>query len=122
PVVPGPFRELVVGVVVAVHGQADLLEVVLALGAGGGLADLLDGGQEQADQDPDDREDDQHLDQGKATAVASHGSPPPNKRMPGYRLGAAAHQGPPQTAPEPATGRSGPRSAGRDLHGAATNP
>src|SRR5262249_9499772 len=48
---PGKFLD---GVVVGVHGQADLLEVVLALGAGGRLADLLDGGHQQADQDGDD--------------------------------------------------------------------
>src|SRR5262245_57276637 len=31
------------------------------------------------------------------------------------------YQGPPQTAAEPATGRSGPPSADRDLHGSAPN-
>src|SRR5438477_922476 len=44
-------RERLVGVVVGVHGEAELLEVVHALGAGGGLAHLLDGGEEQADED-----------------------------------------------------------------------
>ena len=34
------------GVVVVVERQADLLEVVLAAHPGGGLADLLDGGQQ----------------------------------------------------------------------------
>ena len=34
------------GVVVVVDGQADLLEVVDALGASGGLAGRLDGGQQ----------------------------------------------------------------------------
>ena len=42
-----------------VHGQADLFEVVLALGAAGRLAHLLDGRQEEADEDCDDRNDDQ---------------------------------------------------------------
>jgi len=46
-----------------VDGQAELLEVVLALRPLGGLADLLDGGQEQADQHRDDRYDHQQLDQ-----------------------------------------------------------
>ena len=43
--------------------EADLLQVVLALGPGGGLADLLHGGQQQADQDGDDRDDHQQLDE-----------------------------------------------------------
>ena len=51
------------GVVVVVDGQADLLQVVRALGPGGGLPDLLDGGQEQADQDGDDGDHHQQLDQ-----------------------------------------------------------
>jgi hypothetical protein len=41
-------------VVVGVEGEPELLEVVLALGPGGGLADLLDGRQEQPDQDGND--------------------------------------------------------------------
>src|SRR5262249_61648707 len=55
-------------VVVGVHGdrQADLLEVVPAGGPHGGLADLLDGRQEQADQDRDDGNDHQQLDQSHA--------------------------------------------------------
>jgi hypothetical protein len=40
-----------------------LLHVVRALHAGRGLADLLDCGEEQADQDRDDRDYDQQLDQ-----------------------------------------------------------
>jgi hypothetical protein len=55
-----------------VQRQADLVQVVLALEACGGLADLLDGGQEHADQDRDDRDDHQQLDQGEGTAV-THG-------------------------------------------------
>src|SRR5205814_414608 len=62
-------RERLVGVVVVVQGQADLLQVVLALGPHGGVADLLDGRQEQADQDGDDRDDDEQLDQREATPV-----------------------------------------------------
>src|SRR5581483_6252773 len=66
-----------VGSVVVVGGQADLLEIVRAAHSGGGLADLLDGGQQQADQDRDDRDHHQQLDQrepktGSPGAGASH--------------------------------------------------
>jgi hypothetical protein len=64
------------------HGQANLFEVVLARHSVGGFAHLLHGRQQQADEDPDDREDDQHLDQGKGSAMAPHGKPPSNKGMP----------------------------------------
>jgi hypothetical protein len=46
-----------------VHGQPPVAEVVLALGLVGGLAHLLDGGQQHADQDGDDGDDHQQLDQ-----------------------------------------------------------
>jgi hypothetical protein len=51
-----------------VQGEADLFEVVLALGPRGSGPDFLDGGQEQADQDGDDGGDHQQFDQGEATA------------------------------------------------------
>ena len=51
------------GVVEVVMGQADLLQVVGAADAGGGLADLLDGRQQQADQHRDDGDHHQQLDQ-----------------------------------------------------------
>ena len=47
----------------AVQGEADLLEVVGAFHAGGGLPHLLDGGQQQPDQHGDDRDHHQQLDQ-----------------------------------------------------------
>jgi hypothetical protein len=47
--------------VVVVTGEADLLEVVAALHAGGGLAHLLHRRQQQADQDGDDRNHHQQL-------------------------------------------------------------
>src|SRR5919198_1519086 len=53
-------------VVVVVERQADLLEVIRALHAIRRLADLLDGGQEQANEDRDDGDDDEQLDQGEA--------------------------------------------------------
>jgi hypothetical protein len=56
-------REAPVDAVVVVCGQAQLLQIVGALQAGGGLADLLDGGQEQADEDGDDGDHHQQLDQ-----------------------------------------------------------
>jgi hypothetical protein len=49
-----------------VHAQAHLLEVVAALRAGRGRPHLLDGRQQQADQDGDDRNDDEQLDQREA--------------------------------------------------------
>ena len=62
------------GTLVVVKGDAELLQVVLALGAGGGLADLLHGRQEQADQDGDDRNDYQQFDQReRATAPRTDG-------------------------------------------------
>jgi hypothetical protein len=48
-----------------VERQADLLQVVDALRPAGGLAGRLHGGEQQADQDRDDRDDDEQLDQGK---------------------------------------------------------
>jgi len=58
-----------------------LFEVIGALGASGSLADLLDSGQEQANQDGNDGDHHQQLDQretqGKGTQVqtTSHGIP-----------------------------------------------
>jgi hypothetical protein len=46
-----------------VDAEADLLEVVGALRPRGGLADLLDGGQQEADEDGDDGDHHQQLDQ-----------------------------------------------------------
>src|SRR5262249_53109810 len=59
-------RELVVRAVVVLGGEAELLEVVLAAHAVGGLADLLHRGQKQADQDRDDGNHHQQLDQREA--------------------------------------------------------
>src|SRR5262249_55972942 len=56
--------EIAKGVVVHVQGQAELVEVVPALDALGHGADLLDGGQQQPDQDGNDGEDDEQLNQG----------------------------------------------------------
>ena len=55
--------------VVVVDGQADLLQVVDALRAPGGLAGRLHGGQEQADQDGDDGDDDEQFDEREAVRV-----------------------------------------------------
>ena len=64
PVGKGPQR-----IVVVVDGQADLLEIVLALRAGGGFADLLHGRNEQTDQDGDDGDDNEQLDQREASTL-----------------------------------------------------
>src|SRR5262249_13454699 len=63
-----PRRQELVHVVVMVDGDADLLEVVSTLGAGGGFANLLHRRHQQADQDRDDRDHDEQLDQGEARA------------------------------------------------------
>ena len=73
-----PHREGLVLVVIVLGGQADLLEVVRALGTSRRLAGGLDGGQEQRDQDGDDRDHHQQLDQREAAgsglrSVRSHG-------------------------------------------------
>jgi hypothetical protein len=57
-------------VVAVVGAEADLLEVVLTLGPGGGFADLLHGGEEQSDQDGDDGDHDQQLNQREPAAAA----------------------------------------------------
>src|SRR5262249_47821079 len=59
PPLPAPRGEVPQPVVVVVEGQADLLEVVGALDAGGGVADLLHCRQQKAHQDGDDGNDDQ---------------------------------------------------------------
>src|SRR5262249_29993873 len=55
--------EVAVGRLVVVAGEGQLLELVRAGHAGGGLADLLDRRQQQADQDCNDGNDHQQLDQ-----------------------------------------------------------
>jgi hypothetical protein len=65
-VVAGLGRQTALRVVGVLHRQTDLSEVVLALGACGGLADFLHGGQQQADQDGDDGDHHQQLDQREA--------------------------------------------------------
>src|SRR5207253_6835295 len=71
--------QLAVGDFKVVYGQADLVQVVLALQAGGGLADFLHRGQEQPDEDGDDGDDDQQLDQREGTpksqSTLAHGTP-----------------------------------------------
>src|SRR5947199_54813 len=64
---------VVVGGGAVVEGDAQLVQVVLGLGAGGGLADLLDRGQEQADEDGDDGDDDQQLDEREAATLTTRG-------------------------------------------------
>jgi hypothetical protein len=49
---------MLIGVVVGVQGQTDLLQVVGAFGSCSRLADLLHCGEEQTDQDGDDGDDD----------------------------------------------------------------
>ena len=70
--VEAPGREPAVGAVVVVEGQADLLQVVLAAQPGGGLADLLHGGQEQADEHRDDGDHHQQLDQREPRSQPTH--------------------------------------------------
>ena len=58
-------RKEVVDIMIAVTGQAKLLEVVGALHAVGGLTHLLHRGQEQADQHRDDGNHHQELNEGE---------------------------------------------------------
>ena len=59
--------ETLVCAVVVLHGQPELLEVVGALDAIGGLAHPLHGRNQQADEDGDDANDNQQFDESKAT-------------------------------------------------------
>ena len=77
-------------IVEVVDRNPDLFEIDLATRAAGGLAGLLDGGEQQGDQDRDDRDDNQQFDQRKARAArtgshveSSRGWMP---REPGRRL------------------------------------
>src|SRR5207253_2777395 len=70
---PTSARESLVGVVVAVTGQADLLEVVQALVAVGRLADLLHRRDEQANEDGDNGDHHQQLDQREAGSASLSG-------------------------------------------------
>src|SRR5262245_21920117 len=64
-VVAAHWRECVVRRVVVVQAEADLLEIVGALHPVGGLPDLLNGREKQADQDRDDGDDDEEFDERK---------------------------------------------------------
>ena len=54
---------------VIVDGEAELLEVVLALRPGGGLAHLLNRREQQSNQDGDDGDDDEQFDEREPTAA-----------------------------------------------------
>jgi hypothetical protein len=58
--------------VVIVESQAVLLEVVAAAAASGRLTRRLNGGQEQADEGPDDRDDHQEFDERERPTNRSH--------------------------------------------------
>jgi hypothetical protein len=55
--------------------KPDLTEMILAMGFASPFSCSLDGGQEQRNQDPDDRNHDQKLDQRKCLAMESHERP-----------------------------------------------
>ena len=67
-------REHALGVVIAVQRQADLLQVVLAVGASSRLAGRLDGGRTSADQEADDGDDHQQFDEGEASILGRSGT------------------------------------------------
>src|SRR5262245_51001658 len=66
-------RQKAIGVLEVVDREPDLLEIVLALRAGGRLANFLNGRQQEADQDGDDGDYDQQLDQRECGATACDG-------------------------------------------------
>jgi hypothetical protein len=70
------WRQSTEGVVAIVSGNANLSKPARALETSGGFADLLDGGQEQADEDGDDGNHHQQLDQREAA-----GSPLRNRGL-----------------------------------------
>src|SRR5262245_50074187 len=100
---------MVVGVVV-VAGQADLPEVVGALRSGGGLAGLLDGGEEEPDEDGDDRDRHQQLDQRKCPSGTTATTTP---GLTG--AGAAVLLGDPRVPTSLVASHLGPRGSGTSL-------
>ncbi len=74
----GPARsttavhKVVVHVMIIVQSQAQLLEVVLALGAAGRLARLLDGRQQEGNEDRNDRNHHEQLNQCKSGPLSSN--------------------------------------------------
>src|SRR5262249_37207007 len=66
---PAGGRELLVGVVAVVQGNADLTEVAERGGPVGGNANLLDRWHQQANQDRDDRNHHQELDERKGAGT-----------------------------------------------------
>src|SRR5581483_7180705 len=89
-------REVFVEVLVRQDGDACLVQVVLALRHRRRLADLLDGGDEQRDEDRDDRDHHQQLDQREAAAPRRGGIPthgcPPCERMNRGPIGTSRHE------------------------------
>jgi hypothetical protein len=76
-----PGWEDIQRVQMAVHGQADLLEIVAALRPPGRFAGGLHGRQQQTNQDADDRDHDQQLDQRKTAGGVAVGRFHVNPRL-----------------------------------------
>jgi hypothetical protein len=79
-----------VDVVVVVECQADLLEVISALGAPGGFTGLLNGRQEERDQERQDCDDDEKLNERHARTTSTvnlHGSSPTGPAISVTRVG-----------------------------------
>ena len=72
--------QAVIGVVVMVEGQPDLLEVVLATQPRCRDPDPLHGRQRQPDQHRDNGDDDEQFDQGEPGSIWAHVDPPPRCR------------------------------------------
>jgi hypothetical protein len=67
------------GIVISLHGEGQLLEIVRALNSPRRLARRLDGGQEEADQEAEDGGDDQDLDQCEGAAAMRLGGERPHR-------------------------------------------
>ena len=74
-------REHPVGVMVIVQGDAQLLQIVSALGAASRFPGRLHSGQQQRDQDGDDRNHDQQLDQSKSRTSSTLGEQQPHQQL-----------------------------------------
>ena len=58
-------RQLAARIMIILYGDADLFQIVRALSASGRFAGGLNGGQQQSDQNPDDRDDNQQFHKGE---------------------------------------------------------